>query len=547
MFFDNDLERIAGWNDGNKIVIDSSALASPIVQSHEAIHGRIFQETSDGQVHKLCCEAAKSHLDQRYGGIFGRISKLLFVQTRDAHEAGATYLAIQGLPNRKLRKEELRNIAKSYKRYYTSIAELIDPIAKTSWLRFAFGWTLIHWSFSSTRARSFFADTTPSIKPFEDIASPTQRFQEAVRFLKKSRRLRTWAHESISAAENRFESSGRVLWDLQDEHAWDNHQDHESLQLFESNLTSAAGDWLLDNLPIETEDFRIDQPFGPGFDHIMRELKYLPTRMHTGPDCAIDNDWKQWNTERLGIAHGGDSINHQPTCDPVDISLNRPDDMISKCVLALQNSSHCSFLCDLREPEKVTLLCREGTADTAIESYAYRDVGSYLISVTIASHLIRNVLARKAEFNPDLSIWMLIRTTRINILEAAMLVLTLAGEKGSEGLLVESLPLSRVIFYLDSPWNELYHLGPEVGSQRIGLLDSPGGEVKPISLRFAKPPTPFPAYLMSAKPDMSGYRLDQYEALLASRGTIKKIELSEAELRVTLTPFLDAWHVWRQF
>lgn len=96
MFSDTDLEELLGWNDGTRVGIKSHALASVTVQCHEAIHGRIFNETTDGHLHRLCCMASGTALDQRHSGAYTDAAEIMFEDTRLAHEAAATYLSIQG-------------------------------------------------------------------------------------------------------------------------------------------------------------------------------------------------------------------------------------------------------------------------------------------------------------------------------------------------------------------------------------------------------------------------------------------------------------------
>lgn len=351
MFFDNDIYRIAGWNDGNRIAIDSDSLSSPLVQAHEAMHGRIFNETADGQFHKILCTASGRDVDIENDGIYAKVAKHLFVETRDVHEAAATYLSIQGLPSKKLRLQELHNLSKDYRRFYDSLAVIIDPVSKTSWLKYAFGWAFIHWCFYSKRFGEFFSKE-PDFAVVLEIGSPSYRFHEAKRFLRNGKRLKNWINFTIKNAVEKFESTGRVIWNIESEVAWNAQEGSKNLQFFESLVTSFAGDWLLDNIPIETDDFRSPRPDVPLFDQLMKRMGFIPTHIFTDAESPLKEDWRLEQRSMLGRAHAGDVVTHAPSCLPTEID---DDTLINRIANIIKEARGASELIILGHPRLDTV------------------------------------------------------------------------------------------------------------------------------------------------------------------------------------------------
>ena len=303
MFLDNnDLERILGWNDGTRMAVRSEALASATVQTHEFQHGRIFHETYDGHLHRLCCMAAGTSIDRRLGGIYTDTSRILFAQTRLAHEAAATYLSIEGLLTRKIRKAEYAKHSKQYQIYYNELDDLVGRVSKSSWVRFSFAWTFIHWCFHSPRFVEFFDNLIPTIDPLIDIPSPTDRFLEGKAILKSDGRLQDWVSDTISRATRSYGERGYELWDLNNEAHWNARSEKFELKVLETELSHFGGDWLLSNMPFPTENYGFKrEDFGPGFDMLMEELKLTPSHLYSGAGSILDDEYQAADLERRAL------------------------------------------------------------------------------------------------------------------------------------------------------------------------------------------------------------------------------------------------------
>lgn len=539
MFFDNDVERIAGWNDGQKITIPSSSLASPVVQAHEALHGRIFNETADGQLHRLCCKASGTDLDKRFGGIYTNLSKMMFLDGKQAHEAAATYLTIQSLPTRNLRKSEYRDLTKEYRGYYDALAGLIDPISKTTWLRYAFGWSLIHWCFYSLRSTKFFSLSEPSFEPFLD-PSPSRRLEEVSKFLRNGKRLKNWVTDSVNEASSKYSATGRLIWDLEDENEWNKRAKSRDLQFLESLLTSASGSWLLDKSNIETIDFRDGKGLsGPGFDLLVSELRIIPKQIFTGELSVLDSQWRADNDEMLALAHGRDTVIHTPSCPILDMSAADQSEAENQILAALRKSTRCTILSRQNSTEKFLILCRASSDADENKVGAFKNLGTFSVGAGLASTSFH------AAVDAGLPTYVVMTTDEDRLLETATLAIGLFTGKANDEKILMRAP---IIFYQEGDWADLYTTqGTEFTSYNVALKDTNDGKPKPISIRIAKPPIELPTYFIALKPHVSGFRLDKYEEASFQKGNLKRAGLEKSELDKIVIPIADAWHVWSEF
>lgn len=549
MFSDTDLEELLGWNDGTRVGIKSHALASVTVQCHEAVHGRIFNETADGHLHRLCCMASGTALDERHSRAYTNAALIMFEDTRLAHEAAATYLSIQGLPTSSMRRSEYQKLSGDYRDYYALLEELADPISPTTWLRYAFSWSFIHWCFQSKRFDLFFATEGPSLKALE-VPCPTERFISAKEFLLSEDRVHEWVRHTLSAASTAFSARGFDLWDFHNEAAWNERSGQIEPRAFEHQLTAVAGDWLCENLPFETADFgRLEQSLGPGFAYVMRELKLVPAPLFSGVESVLDPDFQKADRERLARAHSADVVEHRPTCHLTDLTTTSFAEAMGDILEGIAASTHVIILSHADE-NKLILLCRQLAGK---EMFSYQAKGSYLIDRKLAPLIVQGRLAPGLDGTQKPELWVMLRASRDRLAETLMLAVAICADPekpidvktGPQFL----LPNTRLQFYIEGPWADLYNMEEiRVTSRKLSLIDdSTSSKPMPLSFRIAAPPYPLPGLLVTAKPAWAGFHLDQYEQQLFSEGSAIELQLEEEEALRLMTPFMNAWHAWESF
>jgi hypothetical protein len=487
--------------------------------------------------------------DRECGDVYRRLRSRLFIETCVPHEAAATYLSIQGLPSSGIMKSSLRDLSSDYRAYYNAMAGVIDPCCSHSWLRYCAGWTLIHWSFSSLRARQFFQNVEPREDILSTIAGPESRFETARKVLKSTRKSKKWLKHAIDRASSEFTSLGRKPWNFFNETEWyhkANGQDFESVRLFENILTSALGDWLISEMPFETDDIdHAECPLGPGFDEVTQYLKLQVVKIRTTSTSVLDKNWNSAQIERMGISHGSDSIKLRPCVKPKDISNEYDKNAIRNIELSSDGTEWVTILLNAND-EKLTILLRS----LGSNSMGSREIGSFIVTSDIGSRIIDYFSNSVKNVS---SIFVIARGKRHEfqkLLEMAknIGVFTLNNKTN----VVEKR--KNVVFniYLDSDWSELYRLkivsqNLKVHSHTTRLLDDADRDGKPISIRIAGLFDNVGIYILAVKPDLSGYRIDQYEEQLITDSKLGKLEISEQEIAGIVRSLVDAWHVWDTF
>lgn len=549
MFSDTDLEELLGWNDGTRVGIKSHALGSITVQCHEAIHGRIFNETADGHLHRLCCMASRTELDRHHSGAYTEAASIMFEDTRLAHEAAATYLSIQGLPTRAFRRAELKKLSREYREYYALLDEAARHVSPTTWVRYALSWSFIQWCFQSRRFELFFATEKPDLTALE-VACPTERFIVGKDFLLSDGRVHKWAEHSLSEASGAFCAKGFELWDFHSETAWNKRDGRVELKAFENHLTAEASHWLAENMPFESADFdRLPETFGPGFAYVMRELRLIPAPLFSGVDSALDSDFQRANCERLARAHSADIVEHRPSCSPKDLTTSPFAEVMGECLQGIGLSTHVIILSHANE-NNLILLCRRRIGEGL---FHYEDVGSFLIDRKWAPLLVQGRLAPGPDGSQKPELWVMLRTSRERLIETMMIAVGICADpekpvspqNGPQFL----LPRAQLQFYFDGPWADTHDMNNiRVTSRNLFLIDDPDAvESKPLSLSFAAFPEPLPGVLVAAKPAWAGHHLDQYEQQRISQGSLIAWQLDDDEASRLTTPLMNAWHVWGNF
>ncbi len=89
------LARLAGAHSGAERTLFDDQGADAATHMHELIHDRIFYDTADGLLHLFAQRLESDAKDPKARGAAKRLSRRLFEETRQAHEAAATYTGIR--------------------------------------------------------------------------------------------------------------------------------------------------------------------------------------------------------------------------------------------------------------------------------------------------------------------------------------------------------------------------------------------------------------------------------------------------------------------
>jgi hypothetical protein len=118
---------VAGFHDGQSAVLNVDSLADPVVAYHEAVHERIFTSTPDGQVLSVLLQILQyaESKGKALPPAVAALANCLLENSRQAHEAVATYLAImQFSPG--LGDSAYQRLPAKYRTYYHMLSDVID-------------------------------------------------------------------------------------------------------------------------------------------------------------------------------------------------------------------------------------------------------------------------------------------------------------------------------------------------------------------------------------------------------------------------------------
>jgi hypothetical protein len=117
----------AGFHDGQRLAIDLKSFTDPVVAYHEGVHQSIFIGTADGQVLSSLLQllGLKREWGMTLPASVAPLAELLMNNSRLAHEAAATYLAIKRFSPGPGDKAYERLPAK-YKEYFYTLADVVD-------------------------------------------------------------------------------------------------------------------------------------------------------------------------------------------------------------------------------------------------------------------------------------------------------------------------------------------------------------------------------------------------------------------------------------
>jgi hypothetical protein len=190
-----------------------------LVSLHESMHGRIFRETPDGQLHAGYCLAVEQRLLS--GPALEAVTKssqTFFEASRLAHESFATYLSVKALPaaEESTYREQL---TPEYMEYFNRLADNIDAFFPTSHLQFLLAWNFAVVVFSSPLIERFHTlDVSLPIELSPD-ENPGYRFESLLKQFGQSNRYHL-KQQLEKLARETCAQRGLHYWDIFSEDAW---------------------------------------------------------------------------------------------------------------------------------------------------------------------------------------------------------------------------------------------------------------------------------------------------------------------------------------
>jgi hypothetical protein len=210
---------VAGFHDGLRARVGDHAAQGSLISFHEGIHGRIFRETPDGQIHAALLWAMQSgELAGQSLDAVTRSTAAMIEAARLPHEAFATYLSVKTLPF-ETEGRSLRQLAPEYVDYFRLLSELLDYHFTSSQLQFVVAWNAAMCIFSSPFLERIPAlDWSEPVRLSED-EHPASRFEALLKAIRQA---------ELKGLRPRLEQAARAeclkrrarVWNLYSESAW---------------------------------------------------------------------------------------------------------------------------------------------------------------------------------------------------------------------------------------------------------------------------------------------------------------------------------------
>ncbi len=283
--FFSSLEAVAaGFHTGRLLVIKDGYLSSKMVYFHEASHGRIFQECTDGNLHLSVLAALESDDFKHDHAQLVALNDFLFASTRDAHEKVATYLGVQSFSFEKEMTDAVRMLPTTYLGFYTFFDSLLREVP-SSYVRYSIAWAAGRLAFNSGRAHK--VDGRHLLNSVQSIPGPTERLDVIGQYLANltSVDLTNLVEECASQA---YEKTKLDPFSLMNDSDWEARiaSNHRGIQEFDSAFLRALTLALSRRIPLaERSELVLDGYFAP----VMRRFLVRRVPIKLGPDGTTDN------------------------------------------------------------------------------------------------------------------------------------------------------------------------------------------------------------------------------------------------------------------
>ncbi len=248
------LARLAGSHSGVERTLFDDLGADAATHMHESIHDRIFYETADGLLHLFAQRLESDAEDPSARGAAKRLSRRLFEETRQAHEAAATYIGIEYLRvdifhARGAQSDDapaaraIASLPPEYVTYRELFRRLLDRRLATPWLRLGFAWAITHWAFSSARLGHALRWFGEGLAELDEIPGPGARLA-AARAAIENFGADAWFETLMREIAARAAADGATWKDLDDPTEWPTVSGARKAEIALSALFDATRGWL---------------------------------------------------------------------------------------------------------------------------------------------------------------------------------------------------------------------------------------------------------------------------------------------------------------
>ena len=251
--FNVEYQALAGFHDGVRTRVVDSAARNALILLHESMHGRIFRETPDGQIHAAYCKAVEQkHLTGQVARAVAESSQTFFEASRVPHEAFATYLSCKALPPAD-QTAASGQLTPQYTEYFRLLSEVIDLSFRSTHLQFLVAWNCAVAVFSSPLLERFPSlDMNVPIHLSED-EHPGYRFEALLKTLRQTSFdvLNPLLEQTARTA---CAQAGLTYWNIFSEAAWheatfpNGKMTNEPVKI-EIALSDLLREWLLKSVP----------------------------------------------------------------------------------------------------------------------------------------------------------------------------------------------------------------------------------------------------------------------------------------------------------
>jgi hypothetical protein len=214
------VEQIAGVHDGSRSIIHADFLNNEVVFHHEFGHETLFARTIDGNILSVLWSVLDSPptMDEVRLSAIAATAQTLMDASFFAHEVFATYYGIK-MVSPEEGQRSLAELPGEYISYYRTVADVIDPYFKCTFLQVRLALTLAHHAFSSPFAQRFVADPWSAWHLLSEDETPNLRLQALLKYL-ASGGIQLLREAMLRFADTFFKQERMAPWDIDDEEAW---------------------------------------------------------------------------------------------------------------------------------------------------------------------------------------------------------------------------------------------------------------------------------------------------------------------------------------
>jgi hypothetical protein len=176
--FREELSSLAGFHTGTHLVVDEVHLNDLSVRAHELIHGRIFDETLDGSLHRIVLALLRENIDDGIARQLNEVNDFLFEDLLIPHERTATFLGIKSLLTPKERDAARATLDAIYVGYFDFFERLL-PWTDSTFVTFLLAFSFARFAFNSGRIGEIHDITLLNVARLREIEGPHSRLEAA--------------------------------------------------------------------------------------------------------------------------------------------------------------------------------------------------------------------------------------------------------------------------------------------------------------------------------------------------------------------------------